>query len=434
MTTDILITNASILVDPESSEQIDKGFVAVQDGRIYHVGSMDDLVTSSAHTVVDAGGCLVMPGLVNSHCHGAMTLFRGLADDLELMTWLNEHIFPAEAAHVNPEMVYWCSKLAAAEMLLSGTTLVADAYFYEADAARAFSDAGLRCVASHGVIDFPAPGVPDPAKNVAAVSRFIDQWQEQDTLVTPAVFAHSPYTCSNTTLINAKELARSRGVQFFIHLAESKVEQGMIAEPQGSSPVKHLEALGVLDENTVCIHCVWVDDEDTDILARNQCKVVVCPQSHLKLASGMAPLAGMLDKAITVGLGTDGTASNNGLDMFREMDICAKVQKVRTLDPVGVKAGNVLHMATGGGAEVLGMEKGYGTIRAGSPADLILVNQKRPHLQPFYGPDLLVYAAQGSDVQSVIVNGKLVVHGGQLLTVDVDEIMDRVRGLAERLG
>lgn len=434
MTTDILITNAQVLSDVSSSKWIEQGFVAIKHGMIEAVGPIKDIGDLQAEEIVDAAGALVLPGLVNTHCHAAMTLFRGLADDLELMTWLNEHIFPAEAAHVNQDMVYWCSKLAAAEMLLSGTTLVADAYFYEADAARAFSEAGLRSVSSHGVIDFPAPGVPDPRENVHAVARFIDQWQDRDALVTPAVFAHSPYTCSAETLVKAKELARSRNVQFFIHVAESKIEQDIIQDARGSSPVKHLEALGVLDEQTVCVHCVWVDEEDIDILSKRGSKIVICPQSHLKLASGMAPLVAMQDAGINVGLGTDGAASNNGLDMFREMDICAKVQKVRTLDPVAVRASDVLHMATKGGAGVLGMEDQSGQLRPGCYADLILVNCNKPHLQPFYNPDILVYAALGSDVETVIINGRVIVRNRKLLTVDLDETMSRVRELARGLG
>ncbi len=433
MTTDILITNAVLLSDAGSSREIDQSFAAIGNGRITGIGSMAEFGDLQAEETIDAAGALLMPGLVNTHCHAAMTLFRGLADDLALMTWLNEHIFPAEADRVNPEMVYWCSKLGAAEMLLSGTTLVADAYFYETQAARAFSETGLRSVSAHGVIDFPAPGVPDPKDNILAVSRFLDQWQDQDRLVTPAVFAHSPYTCSAETLVKAKELARSRGCRFFIHLAESRLEQEMIREPKGSSPVKHLDALGLLDDQTVCVHCVWVDEEDIAILARHGSKVVLCPQSHLKLASGMAPLTDMLDANIMVGLGTDGAASNNGLDMFREMDICAKVQKVRTLDPVAVRAGAVLDISTAGGARVLGMEEGLGQLRLGSPADLILVDCNKPHLQPFYGPDLLVYAAQGSDVDSVIVDGRVVVRNRQLLTIDLDETMSMVRQLASEL-
>jgi len=432
MISDLLIINALLLPQPGGQLEAGLGYVAVHDGRISAVGSMAEMGHIQAQTTIDARGSLVMPGLVNTHCHAAMTLFRGLADDLKLAAWLNEHIFPAEAAKVDPEMVYWCSKLAAAEMILSGTTLVADGYFFEDQAARAFCDTGLRAVAAHGVIDFPAPGVLDPAKNVQTVARFIEEWRDRNPLITPAVFAHSPYTCSAETLQKAKELARTQNVLFFIHTAETRQELSLIHDPRGGSPVKHLDELGLLDDQSVCVHCVWVDEEDIEIMARRRVRVSVCPQSNLKLASGMAPLAAILEHSIIVGLGSDGVASNNGLDLFREMDICAKVQKVRALDPVAVKAGDVVRMTTRDGAAALGF-KDLGILSTGSLADLIIVDLDRPHLQPFYGPDLLVYAAGGADVRTVIVNGKLVMRDRRLLTMDLDETMDRVRRLARSM-
>lgn len=433
-TADILITDACLLSEPGTDDVVDRGYVAICGNLIAAVGSMAELGTVRAGQVIDAGGGVVMPGLVNCHCHAAMTLFRGLADDLALGEWLNGHIFPAEARHAGPEMVYRCSSLAAAEMLLSGTTMVADGYFFAAEAARAFSDAGLRAVAAQGVIDFPAPGVPDPADNVRAAARFLDTWHDRDGLVTPAVFAHSPYTCAPETLRRAKEETRRRNRPFFIHVAETGAEQSLIKNPLGTSPVKHLEALGILDPLTVCVHCVWVDGEDIDILARRGAKVVLCPQSHLKLASGTAPLADLLAAPVAVGLGTDGAASNNCLDMFREMDVCAKIQKVKTGDPVAVRAGSILRMATDRGAAVLGFGGRCGVLRAGRLADVIIVDRNNPHLSPFYGPGLLVYSARGSDVRNVIVNGRLVVRDKQLLTVDLDDVMDRVRALAGSLA
>ncbi|HBI14925.1 MAG TPA: amidohydrolase [Desulfobulbaceae bacterium] len=433
LTPDLLLINGLLLPEPGTALCIDPGYVAIRAGRITAIGPMDELAVPRAVQVHDVRGGVVLPGLVNGHCHAAMTLFRGLADDLPLMTWLNDHIFPAEARAVNPEMVYWCTRLAAAEMLLSGTTTVADGYFCMEEAARAFSDVGMRAVAAQAVIDFPAPGVPDPAGNIAAATRFVDGWQGRDPLITPAVFAHSPYTCANQTLRAAKELARARGVPLFIHVAETRDEQSQIRDPQGPSPVSHLDALGILDEGTICVHCVWADETDLEILARRGAGVVVCPQSHLKLASGNALLKEMLGRGLAVGLGTDGAASNNSLDLFREMDVCAKVQKVHSLDPVAIRAGEVLAMATGTGARALGFAGQCGTLRAGALADLIVVDREQPHLQPFYGPGLLVYAARGSDVRTVIVNGRLVVSEGELLTLDLAETMTRVRRLAGSL-
>jgi 5-methylthioadenosine/S-adenosylhomocysteine deaminase len=433
MTIDILITNGLLLPYPGSRDMIDSGFIAVNDSRIIAVGQMKDLDITTAGRKIDAGGKLVMPGLVNTHCHAAMTLFRGLADDLELTTWLHKHIFPAEAKHVNPEMVYWCTKLAAAEMILSGTTLVADGYFHEHDAARGFSDAGLRAVAAQGVIDFPAPGVPDPEKNIQTAGNFIDFWQNRDPLITPAVFTHSPYTCCPQTLRNAKKLARSKNTSLFIHLAETQHEQAMIIEPQADSPAKHLEALGILDDQTICVHSVWLNDNDLDCLQKSGAQVVTCPQSNLKLASGIAPLKNMLNKSIPVGLGTDGCASNNTLDLFREMDVCTKLQKIPTLDPVAVPASTILNISTSGGARLLGFEKDLGRLAPGNLADIILIDTNKPHLQPFYNPDLLVYSAAGADVETVIINGKIVMENRTLLTMDINKTMKEVRRLAENI-
>jgi 5-methylthioadenosine/S-adenosylhomocysteine deaminase len=433
MKTDILITNICLPGKPGKNPIVDNCCITVNDDTIQHIGPEADFKNIEAATVINGQNQLALPGLINTHCHAAMTLFRGLADDMELVQWLNDYIFPAEAANVNDDMVYWCTKLAAAEMILSGTTTVADGYFYEHDAARAFADAGIRAVAAQGIIDFPAPGVPDPADNIIATNDFIDHWQKRNPLITPAVFAHSPYTCSNTTLQRAKELARDKGVSFFIHVAESKSEPDMISDMQGKSPIRHLDALGILDPATVCVHCVWADEEDLDILAARGAKAVVCPQSHLKLASGISPLADMLAKGIRVGLGTDGAAGNNGLDMLREMDICAKVQKIRNLDPVAVPAADIMGAATVGGAAVIGMEKKIGALSPGMKADIILVNFNAPHLQPMHGIDLLVYAAGGGDVQTVLINGKLVMLERELLSFDLPETMHQVRQLADRI-
>lgn len=430
MKADILITNTLLLPDPGEKILIPDACVAIKSERILYAGPMAGCGVLQAVKTINAQGRLTMPGLINLHGHAPMTLFRGLADDLPLADWLNNHIFPAEARHVNPEMAYWCATLAAAEMILSGTTLAADGYFHEHDVARAFVDAGLRAVAAQGIIGFPAPGMPDPDKNIEVAASFIETWQEASPLIRPALFAHSPYTCSNKTLRQAKQLAATTGVQLYIHVAETKDEYALINEPLGGSPIKHLQALGILDEGTTCVHCVWADTEDLEILAGQGSPVVLCPQSHLKLASGMANLPLMLDMGIQVGLGTDGCASNNSLDMFREMDICAKVQKLHDLDPVAIPATEVLKLATTSGATISGLSHHTAILAPGNQADLILIDQQQPHLQPFYNPDLLVYAASGADVRTVIIDGRIVLEEGRLLTIDLEEVFKQVRSLA----
>jgi 5-methylthioadenosine/S-adenosylhomocysteine deaminase len=431
MTETILIKNASILTEP-MAPLIDRGYLKIEDHRISGLGDMSAMPQPEDAVVIEGKGQLAMPGLINAHNHCAMTLFRGLADDLELMTWLHEHIFPAEAAHVNEEMVYWCSKLAAAEMLLSGTTAVADGYFLSDSVARACRDAGIRAVVGHGIIDFPAPGVPDPTRNVATVKDFIDSWTNRDPLITPAVFAHSPYTCSPATLIAAKQLACDHGIRFFIHLAESRQETGMLLSARATSPVRHLHALGLLDSATVCVHSVWLDDEDLDILEATGAAVVSCPQSNLKLASGIARVSEMIERGISVGLGTDSCASNNNLDMFREMDMLAKIQKLQGLEATALPAGQALACATGAGADLLDLKE-IGRLAVGNRADVILVDLNAPHLTPFYNADLLVYAARGSDVATVIVDGRIVVRDRKILTFDLETTLSEVEKMAENL-
>ena len=435
MQSDILIINTTILpLAGGMPELIRYGYISIKDGKIAALGSMAEPdAAAAADTIIDGSGHLVMPGLVNTHTHAPMTLFRGMADDLPLMTWLHEHIFPAEAKSVNPEMVYWCAKLAAAEMIFSGTTTAADGYFLEGCVAEAFIDSGIRSVVAQGVIDFPAPGVPDPGQNIAAAAEFIDLWQDKNGLLTPAVFCHSPYTCSPETLKHAKAMARRKNSNLFIHLSETKNEVEEVLKQHGTTPVRYLENLGLLDKNTVCVHCVWLEQEEIAILSKTGAKVVTCPQSNMKLGSGIAPLKKMLDAGIPVGLGTDSCASNNRLDMFFEMDHCAKLHKVKDLDPTAMPAAKVLEMATLGGAGILGLEKDIGSLEAGKKADVILIDCRQPHLQPFYNPGLLVYAANGGDVATAIIDGKIVMLNRKILTFDVDEVMERVRSLARKI-
>ncbi len=429
MANDLLITNCSLLSRPDGAIG-PRSFVEIAAGRITAIGPMSSSPEPAKGTVIDAAGKLLLPGLINAHNHCAMTLFRGLADDLELAAWLNEHIFPAEAAHVNPEMVYWCTLLAAAEMIRSGTTTVADGYFFSGQAARALHDAGMRAVVAHGIVDFPAPSVPDPSKNVTTVAAFLDQWRDRSPRITPAVFAHAPYTCSPQTLRRAKELADRQDVRFFIHLAETQAEQALIIDPRGSTPVRHLAELGILDENCVCVHAVWLDDYDLDLLADSGAAVVTCPHSNLKLAAGVARIPDLLRRGISVGIGTDGCASNNSLDMFREMDLLAKIMKLRPLDATALPASAVLRCSTTEGAQVIGLAE-VGTVAVGAPADLILLDQRSPHLTPFYNGDLLVYAAAGSDVTTTIIDGIVVMHDRQILSFDLAEVYRQVAPLAE---
>lgn len=431
---DLLITNATLLANPADGHLQEKAYLAIANGAIVGIDKMGDLpVRLEAERIIDASGKLVLPGLVNCHSHGAMTLFRGLADDLELMIWLNEHIFPAEGRLVDAHMVYWCSKLAAAEMIMGGTTTVADAYFHEDAAARAYCEAGMRTVAAQGIIDFPAPGVPDPTHNIQAAAEFITAWQGKNPLLTPALFCHSPYTCSPETLQRAKKLARETGSLFFIHLAETHDEATRIKEQHGHTPVSLLHELGLLDEKTICVHCVWLEEGDIELLRKSGAKVVTCPESNMKLGSGIAPLAEMLGVGVMVGLGTDGCASNNDLDLFQEMGSCARLHKVATHEPTRLPGLTLLNMATDMGAEVLGLNGQTGRLAVGLRADCIIIDHQQPHLTPFHNPETLVYAGRGSDVSTVIIDGRVVMQDKRILSFDLDETLDEVRKLAKRV-
>jgi 5-methylthioadenosine/S-adenosylhomocysteine deaminase len=409
-------------------------YLAVQEGTIVEIGTMADLPPRpAAARAIDAAGNLLLPGLVNCHCHGAMTLFRGLADDLPLMTWLNEHIFPSEARLVDAEMVYWCSKLAAAEMLMGGTTTVADAYFHEDAAAQAFCATGLRAVAAQGIIDFPAPGVPDPTQNIAAAAEFLATWQGKNSLLTPALFCHSPYTCSPDTLQRAKALAREAGSLFFIHLAETREEGRQIKEQHGHTPVGLLHDLGLLDAETICVHCVWLDEEDIGLLRESGAKAVTCPESNMKLGSGIAPLAALRGAGVRVGLGTDGCASNNDLDLFQEMGICARLHKIAAHGPSHLPATTLLGMATGEGSGILGLAGQTGRLAPGLRADCIIVESKQPRPNAVHNPESLVYAGRGSDVSTVIIDGRVVMEERRLLSFDLAETLNEVRRLARRV-
>ncbi len=432
MIDDLLIINCLVKPDVGVSP-ISSGFIAIRDGKIRQIGAMADFPASSrtmATKVIDAAGSLAIPGLVNGHNHCAMTLFRGLADDLPLTAWLQEHIFPAETKFVDPEMVYWCTQLAAAEMIMSGTTCVADGYFYEDFAAQALKDAGMRGVTAQGVIDFPAPGAPDPGQNLKPPAALLRKWQG-DRLITPAVFCHSPYTCAPATLLGAKQLAREHGCRLFIHLAETAWELEELRRRQLPSPVSLLHDLGVLAGDTVCVHSVWVDAVDLRLMAASGASVVTCPESNMKLASGIAPVPAMLAEGIPVALGTDGAASNNDLDLFGEMCSAALLHKVNGRDPTLLSAPTMVRMATAGGAMALGLAKEIGRLAPGMKADLLLVDLSSPHLTPHYDLDsLLVYAVSGADVQTVVVDGVVLMESRQLLTLDLCEIRRQVEKMA----
>ena len=433
---DLVIYNGSVVTVNSDFDIFESGFVCIKDGRIERVGAKSHgwLLPYAAETI-DAEGGIVLPGLVNTHTHLPMTLFRGLADDLPLMQWLNEHIFPAEAKHINPDSVRAGALLGCAEMLLSGTTTCCDGYFLEGDVAEAVSRSGIRAVLAQGVIDFPAPGVPDPAENVNHAAAYAESWFSRSPLISPSIFCHSPYTCSNDTLESAKAAAAEKGVLFQIHVAETQTEREQTLSEHRMTPIQHLDRIGILDENTLLVHAVWVDDTDISIISDRRAKVSHTPSSNMKLAAGIAPAPEFLKAGIMVGIGTDGPASNNTLDLFKEMNLVAKLHKVHTLDPTVMDARTVLEMATIGGAGVIGLGSEIGSLEIGKAADLIILDTQKPHLTPMFNPvSHIIYSAYGSDVRDVIIAGKIVVRNRKLLSFDLETVIQQVASLGRTIG
>ena len=431
---DTLIYNAIIVTLDERDSWYNPGYVFIKGNKIREVnsGQPPKELFSQAKKVIKATDKLVMPGLINSHTHAAMSLFRGLADDLPLDKWLNTYIFPVEKAFVNEEFTYWGTLLAGWEMITSGTTCFADGYFCEDVAVKACLDLGIRGILAQGIIDFPAPGVPDFKKNIFYAEQFLKKWQGVSELITPAIFAHAPYTCSDKTLKFAKKLANDYQIFFFIHVAETKWEVEEIKKIHGFTPVAYLYHLGILDPNTVLVHANWLTEEEMAIIRDTEVKVVHCPESNLKLANGLSPVPKLLDKNILVALGTDGCASNNNLDLFQEMSTCAKIHKGFSLDPTIMSTQTVLKMATVSPAQMFFLN--IGMLKKGNLADLIIINFKQPHLFPFYNPySHLVYAVHGTDVKTVIINGKIIVEDKKLLSINSQKIKTNIYNLANKI-
>jgi 5-methylthioadenosine/S-adenosylhomocysteine deaminase len=422
---DLLIRNGTILtMDPENTV-FEKGIIGIHGNTISYVGTNEDK-GFQAKQIIDAKGGLVLPGLINGHTHAAMSLFRGLADDLPLMEWLNNYIFPAEK-RLDSDFVFTGTLLACAEMILSGTTTFCDMYLFEEEVARASKQAGMRSLVGEVLYDFESPNYGPVEKGLKYAEDLIQAW-EGDPLVSIAVEPHTLFTCSPELLSASHELATKYGVPLIIHVAETRNEVDDIKKRYGKRPIEHLDSLGILGPHLIAVHCVHLQEDEIPLLAEHQVKVIHNPESNMKLASGIAPIPDMLAKQVTVGLGTDGCASNNNLDLFAEMDTAAKLHKLNTMDTTVMDALTVLRMATVEGARALGLGDIVGSIELGKKADIIIVDTNKPHLTPLYNPvSHLVYAARGNDVSHSIINGRLVMEERRLLTLDFSEIMKKVR-------
>ncbi|HEV8432541.1 MAG TPA: amidohydrolase [Thermoanaerobaculia bacterium] len=431
---DILITGGTVLT--MAGPDIENGSVVISGGKIVAVGPSSQVDGKyTAKTTIHARGSAVMPGLVNAHTHVPMTLFRGIADDRDLMDWLQNFIFPAEAKNVSRDFVKWGTRLAAAEMIESGTTTFADMYYFESDIARETKAAGLRGVLGETMIDFPVADNKTWDDAVKYVRAYVKQWKG-DRLITPALAPHAPFTVSEEHLRQVRSLATELGAPILIHVSETQNELEQIkAKHNGLTPGDYLDSIGFLGDDVVAAHGVWLSKEEIDKFAAKKVGVVHCPESNMMLASGIAPITQMRAAHIELGLGTDGPAgSNNDLDMFEEMASAARLQKVGRMDPKALGAHDVLEMATIGSARALGLADKIGTLETGKRADVIVVNLQTPKTQPVYSVEsALVYAADGSNVTTTICDGKILMRDRKVLTVNIPETLAKAKEYRDRV-
>jgi 5-methylthioadenosine/S-adenosylhomocysteine deaminase len=428
---DLIIRGGTVVTMDASGRVIEDGAVATRGARIIAVGTRSEIASRyRARRTIEAAGKVIMPGLINSHTHAPMVLFRGIADDMALMEWLQKYIFPAEARNVDRDFVRWGTRLACLEMIRGGITTFADMYYFEDVIAEETAACGMRAVLAETLIDFPAPDNKTWEAALDYAERFIKRWKGHE-LIVPAVAPHAPYTVSTDHLKQARQMAASLGVPLMIHLAEDQAEMKFIGD---TSSIAYLDRIGFFDIPVIAAHVVWPTEQDIAILARHRVGIAHCPQSNMKLAAGVAPVLQMLRSGIAVGLGTDGAASNNDLNLWEEMDSAAKLHKLYWKDPTALSARQALEMATILGARALGLDREIGSLEAGKRADLIIVRMSAAHQVPLYNIySHLVYATKASDVETVIINGKVVMERGRVLTINERQVKAMARQYADRI-
>jgi len=431
---DLVVTGGTVVTVDTAGRIIQTGAVAIDGTDIAAVDTAEAIAKQfHGRETIDASGQIILPGLVNTHTHAPMVLYRGLADDLPLMEWLNSYIFPAESKTVSPEFVRAGTRLAALEMIESGTTTFADMYYFEEEIARETRRIGLRGVLGQTIIQFPVADARTPADALARADAFITAFKD-DSLITPAVAPHAIYTLDGPTLKAARELSKRHNVPTLIHVAETNDENRVAQERRASSPVAYLEGLGFLGPGVVAAHSVWVNDADIQVLRMRGVGVSHNPESNMKLASGVAPVRALLRVGVAVGLGTDGAASNNDLDMFEAMRVAALLHKHETVDPTALSARTVLEMATIRGARALGLDARIGSLEPKKRADLITVAASGARQTPMYDPlSHLVYVIHGDDVRNTIVNGRVLMRNKKVLTVDESAVIAEARSWADKV-
>ena len=428
----LIVANGIVITVDGTRRILNPGSVAINGTQIVAVDTPAAISARyrSANTI-DATGKVVMPGLINTHTHAAMVMFRGLGNDLNLMDWLQKYIFPAEAKTVSPEFVRVGTRLALLEMIQSGTTTFADMYYFEEEVAKVTKAAGMRGVLGQTVIEFPVADAKTPADALARTEAFAKQF-EHDELITPSIAPHSVYTLDAKTLTAVSQLAKRLMIPIQIHLAETQAEIGRSQERHQMRPVAILERLNFWAPTTIAAHGVWINDDEITLLKQREVGIAHNPESNMKLSSGTAPVMKYRQAGVSVGIGTDGAASNNDLDMFEAMRQAAFQQKLVSMDPTAITAAEALEMGTLGGARALGRGQRLGSLEVGKLADLIIVGMSKARQQPLYDPiSQIVYASRGDDVETTIVNGKVLMRDRKVLTMDEAAVLRDARAAAD---
>lgn len=430
---DLIVSGKYLMPTWRQRDNIENGSVAIHGDTIVAIGNRDDLLKQfpDADELHEPAG-LVMPGLVNTHTHAPMSYLRGIADDLPLMTWLQEHIFPVEQK-LDADMVYRSTLLSIAEMIKGGTTSFCDMYLFAGQVAKAAAETGMRAWLGEVLYDFPSPSYGPLENGYERVKDLFIEYRNHP-LVTITVDPHSVYTCAPSLLETCGELADQFDSLYVVHLSETDSEVETCRERYGVTPVAHLQRLGVLNDRVLAAHCVKLSAEDMDALAEKNVKVSHCVESNMKLASGAAPIPDLLKRGVTISIGTDGPASNNDVDMFAEMSSVAKMHKVVTGDPTVMDAETTLYCGTMGGAAALNAAGLIGSLETGKKADLIVLNLDQPHLVPLYNiPSHLIYTARGADVIHSVIDGKIVMKDRELTTLDEKEVVSKMNELRNKV-
>jgi 5-methylthioadenosine/S-adenosylhomocysteine deaminase len=434
-TADIIVEGSYVVTMDEDQSVIKDGAVAIKDGLIIALASATDInsqYTAAEH--IKGDNRIVMPGLVNGHSHAAMTLLRGVADDMALMEWLNNYIFPAEVEFVDPDFVRIGTELACWEMIRGGTTTFVDMYYFPDVVAEVVESCGMRAMVSATVIDQRSPDAENASDSIRKGVEFIGRWKDKNSRITPIFGPHANYTLNADQLKATRAAANEAGVAISIHMSESLFELQYSKDTFGMTSIEFFESIGFLDGQTIAAHVVWPTEAEIPVLAERRVGVIHNPSSNMKIASGVSPVTEMLRAGVLVGLGTDGAASNNDLDMWEEMRLAAFLQKVDRMDPEVLSAQTVLTMATSGGAEAIGLRDQIGALSVGMKADLIQVSFDDVHFVPTYDViSHLVYVADEQDVSTVIVDGKILMRDRSILTVDTKRVTQEARTLALRI-